>query len=62
MGYVEKQGCNVISFANEDGYYQKIFLKDRNVLKTPDSGMGEVDDDIEGIKRAVEDGVFLLMT
>src|SRR5579872_2262265 len=58
LSYAEKQGWEVISFADEDSYNQKIWLHHRDLVKTPLYDLGYIDDDIEGIKRAMEDDVF----
>src|SRR5579872_6400593 len=55
LEYVKKQGIHDISFASNDAYYQKIWFDDRNLVGTPEWTLGDSDDDIEAIKRILED-------
>lgn len=56
LKYVEQRGYQNISFSNEDSYYQKIWHQDRDLGGVPKITIGDLDDDIEDLKKLLHNG------
>lgn len=55
VGYVEKvHKCTAISFDDDDSYYQRIRLDDRDFRHDPQITVGDVNDDMQQFKEIIE--------
>jgi len=55
LEYAEQRGYNIVQFSNEDGYYQKIWHKDRDLNNPPKITIGILDEDMEALATLLED-------
>lgn len=56
---LHKYGIEEIKIPGDDSWYQKIWHQDRTWEKTPTITMGEVYEDIQGLKDTVKEDIMI---